>query len=213
MAPVQKRALLTREKILDALQALLKTEEFERISIADIARQGGVAVGSVYSHFKDKEALLPALLERRFDQAEAHVEAVHRDANAPAEFLPDPIQNDLKTTLNALLVMARQRVREDRGMLRALLTYRRLYPEKDDPRRSALTAQGVAAIQAALEPYRDEIQTKDAEAVARLVYYFVSVSYLDEAVFSPTPSVKAVTPSDEEKLEAYTQMLYLYLTT
>ncbi len=213
MAPVQKRALLTREKILDALLALLKTEEFERISIADIARQGGVAVGSVYSHFKDKDALLPALLERRFDRVVAEIDTAHRIDLDQGKPVAEAGAKDLRSMLKAMLVAARRRVREDRGMLRALLTYRRLYPDQDDPRRASLTVQGVEGLIQAFEPYSDEIRITDPEQAARIIYYFVSVSYLDEAVFSPTPSVKEVTPSDEEKLEAYTQMLYLYLTT
>ena len=62
MAKVQqKRAARTREKILAALEQLLESKEFEAISIADIARQGEVAVGSIYSHFEDKEALLDTM--------------------------------------------------------------------------------------------------------------------------------------------------------
>ena len=65
----QKRAIATREKILDGLEVLLERREFEMISIAELANEAGVAVGSVYSHFKDKDALLPALLDRQLEGA------------------------------------------------------------------------------------------------------------------------------------------------
>ena len=66
-----------------ALERLLRSQEFEMISVQDIAKEAGVAVGSVYSHFKDKTAFLEALLAYWREQVTARLKtAEEQDAAA-----------------------------------------------------------------------------------------------------------------------------------
>ena len=58
---------------MSALERLLRTQEFENIYVQDIDSEAGVAVGSVYSHFKDKTAFLEALLAFWREQVEAQL--------------------------------------------------------------------------------------------------------------------------------------------
>ena len=85
--PKQDRAIRTREKLMSALERLLRTQEFENISVQDIAREAGVAVGSVYSHFKDKTAFLEALLAFWREQVEAQL-AIAEAQDTRAAFRP-----------------------------------------------------------------------------------------------------------------------------
>ncbi|MGD2033147.1 MAG: TetR/AcrR family transcriptional regulator [Gammaproteobacteria bacterium] len=64
ITPRQERSQQTQEKLLDALEFLLRERYFEHITIQDIAAQAGVAVGTVYRRFRNKEALLPVLYAR-----------------------------------------------------------------------------------------------------------------------------------------------------
>ncbi|GAB5413405.1 MAG: hypothetical protein Cons2KO_10080 [Congregibacter sp.] len=66
-SPKQARSLDTQEKLLQALEEMLGERSFEQITIRDLAERAGVASGTVYRRFKDKEAMLPVLYER-FDQ-------------------------------------------------------------------------------------------------------------------------------------------------
>ena len=66
-SPKQTRSLDTQEKLLVALEELLAERFFEQITIRDLAERAGVASGTIYRRFKDKEALLPVLYQR-FDQ-------------------------------------------------------------------------------------------------------------------------------------------------
>ena len=66
-APKQTRSLDTQEKLLVALEDMLSERFFEQITIRDLAERAGVASGTIYRRFKDKEALLPVLYER-FDR-------------------------------------------------------------------------------------------------------------------------------------------------
>ena len=57
--PVQPRAFRTLERILAATEELLEERLFEQVAIADIAERAGVSVGTIYTRFADKSALLP----------------------------------------------------------------------------------------------------------------------------------------------------------
>lgn len=62
--PKQKRSQNTQERVLRALEDMLSERFFEQITIRDLAARSGVASGTIYRRFKDKEALLPVLYER-----------------------------------------------------------------------------------------------------------------------------------------------------
>lgn len=60
-APLQKRALATRQRILDATLELLTKASIDRISTNAIAQQAGVNIASLYKYFADKHAILGEL--------------------------------------------------------------------------------------------------------------------------------------------------------
>ncbi|WP_158257625.1 TetR/AcrR family transcriptional regulator [Haliangium sp. UPWRP_2] len=53
----------TANEILAAADALFSERGVERTSMADIAARAGLAVGTLYNHFRDREALLSTLLD------------------------------------------------------------------------------------------------------------------------------------------------------
>jgi len=64
MARTQARGDDTRERLIDAAARLAHLQGFHRTSLADVAKQSGVPVGNVYYHFKTKEALGKALIDK-----------------------------------------------------------------------------------------------------------------------------------------------------
>ena len=76
----------TYEAILTAARAEFATKGFGSARMEEIARTAGVSVGTVYNHFKDREALLSALLERQRDELIRRVdEALVQHENQPFE--------------------------------------------------------------------------------------------------------------------------------
>jgi len=69
--PVQARSRKTMTRILDAAEALLTESSIDRVGIADITATAGVAAGSFYTRFADKEDLLERLFERYLDDLRA----------------------------------------------------------------------------------------------------------------------------------------------
>lgn len=56
-----------KEKIINQLSLMLK-EEQDDISIRSLARETGIAVGTIYNYFSDKEELFKALFQKEWTQ-------------------------------------------------------------------------------------------------------------------------------------------------
>jgi AcrR family transcriptional regulator len=57
----------TAERILDAGEAIFAERGYDATSLTDIAERVGIRTPSLYNHFKNKQELYVAVLERRLD--------------------------------------------------------------------------------------------------------------------------------------------------
>lgn len=90
--PVQQRALVTYQRLLDAAGALLSERGVERISTNLVAERAGVSPPTLYHYFADKYALLAALGERLMAAQNALVEpGLHLDEPAIVRILLDHV--------------------------------------------------------------------------------------------------------------------------
>jgi AcrR family transcriptional regulator len=62
----QERSRQTRDRLLDAAEAVLARDGLEGATVPAIAAEAGVAVGSVYRRFPDKDGLFRGVYERFF---------------------------------------------------------------------------------------------------------------------------------------------------
>src|SRR5919112_521068 len=77
--PLRADARRNREKVLAAARSVF-SEHGRDAQIEDVARRGGVGVGTVYRHFPTKEALIEALMVDSFEATAAEgVAATPRD--------------------------------------------------------------------------------------------------------------------------------------
>ena len=53
----------TKEKIFDASVDLFSKKGFNDVSVREIAKQAGIREGSIYNHYKNKEAILDAIID------------------------------------------------------------------------------------------------------------------------------------------------------
>ncbi len=63
--PIQKRAIATREKLLSAANTLISEQGFDALRVEEVVGTAGVAKGTFFAHFKDKDALLEQIIGAR----------------------------------------------------------------------------------------------------------------------------------------------------
>ena len=75
-APIQKRAQLSVQRILDASGALLDEVGLERVTTELIAKRAGVNVATVYKYFPNKHAVLAELYRTHYEPRLGHFNGV-----------------------------------------------------------------------------------------------------------------------------------------
>ena len=76
----QSRSQKTRDRLLAAGFKLLRRKHFDELSVADIARSAGCAVGSFYLRFADKDQYFLAIAEVRRAQSRGQLDSCYTDA-------------------------------------------------------------------------------------------------------------------------------------
>lgn len=66
--PVQARTLKTRAKLIDAAKELVAQSGYEALRVDDLVKKAGVAKGTFFAHFRDKDALMDQLLGAEMDR-------------------------------------------------------------------------------------------------------------------------------------------------
>jgi AcrR family transcriptional regulator len=102
MARSSAQRVNTRQRLIDAAARLAHLQGFHRTTLADVAERSGVPLGNVYYHFKTKDALGEALIER--------LEATYAMARTAWEARADPkarLEAFIQTTLENRKVVAR----------------------------------------------------------------------------------------------------------
>lgn len=191
-----------------ALERLLRQQEFETISVQDIAREAGVAVGSVYSHFKDKTAFLEALLAYWHDQVETQLEASEAQDTVAAFRALGGLRDALAEATRAVQVQTR----ESGHILRAIHTYTRLHPEAGDEDWQTLVVRSFAPFQALFEVYGSEITLNDQDLATRMLGVFFNTIFIRSALMQQDTLLEAAGLDDEALAQQATDMVYAYLT-
>ena len=206
--PKQTRAIRTRKNLMAALERLLRTQEFETISVQDIAREAGVAVGSVYSHFKDKTAFLEALLAYWHEQVEAQLEiSESQDTKAALVAL-----GSLRAALYEATKAVHAQILENGHILRALQTYARLHPEAEDEDWQSLVVRSFAPIGELLDVFSDEITLTDRDLATRMLGVFFNTIFIRSALMPQDTLLDVAKLDAGTMIREVTDMAYGYLT-
>ena len=95
MKKVTKRAKLLprrapenrKQSILDAASEVFAGRDYEDVSVSEIVKQAGVAQGTFYLYFPNKQAILTALAESLLAELEGHLERVAAEQSTTIDFL------------------------------------------------------------------------------------------------------------------------------
>jgi AcrR family transcriptional regulator len=160
---VQARSQQTRNRLLDAAEALLREGGLESATVPAIAERAGVAVGSVYRRFSDKDAVLRSIYERFF----ARSIAANREAFADHGWHSLPLEQAARRLVDGMV----RGYRFHAPLLAPLIRYAETHPDAEFRRRAEqLRAEVFAGIAPLLLSRRGEIaHPVPEEAVAFLL--------------------------------------------
>jgi AcrR family transcriptional regulator len=113
----------TAQAIMDAAEDVFADEGLHAARMGDIAARAGVAVGTVYNHFQDREALLAGLVAARRSELLAQLDAA---ARAPGD---RPFLERLRALLVVMLTHAQSHRKFFHIMLQAEVgRYQQTFP-------------------------------------------------------------------------------------
>lgn len=98
-SPKQLRANQTVDAIVQATAKLLEESDLKNISINEIAKNAGVAIGSIYDYFKNKDSILHTIIE------------LH--ANSVLDNFRNILSNDIKNLDELSEILVNRFVREN----------------------------------------------------------------------------------------------------
>jgi AcrR family transcriptional regulator len=153
---VQSRSQQTRDRLLDAAESLLKKGGPDAATVPAIAEAAGVAVGSVYRRFPDKDAVLRGVYERFFSRSlEGNLAAL-----AEEHWRSVPLREMIRTLIRAMV----RGYELEAPLLAALLDYAEHHSDEAFRRHAeALRRSTFAAVERLLLARRTEIGHTHAE--------------------------------------------------
>jgi AcrR family transcriptional regulator len=160
---VQARSQRTRDRLLDAAEALLREGGPEKATVPAIARRARVAIGSVYRRFPDKDAVLRSIYERFFTRGIA----ANRHALAEARWRGVPLEPLVRRLVDGMV----HGYRFHAPLLAALLRYVDSHPDAEFRQHAEeLRAEAFASIRQLLWARREEIAHPNAEQAIEFLF-------------------------------------------
>ncbi|NNE65534.1 MAG: TetR/AcrR family transcriptional regulator [Pyrinomonadaceae bacterium] len=202
----QARSRATRDKLIAAFEDLLAEKYFDQITVAEIAERAGVAVGTVYRRFKNKEAFIPVMLE----QQRIRQEAMLSDPKARLEISDDATLHD---ALRAIAHYAWKQTKKEAHVIRTLYLFARLRPEIVSEGWNILEDQGLVQIKALVDHYSDEINRTDLDKASIMIFYFFNSILIERGLFGDLSPEFLADFDEEEFADEVADFAYGYLMT
>jgi AcrR family transcriptional regulator len=190
--PLQDRARRTTDRIINAVEDLLRQRPLERITIQEIVTLAGTTTGSFYARFASKDALLPYIYARYDADLSRRAEAMFANARWDRITLAEAVRGRVRAMITAY--------EERRWLMRAVTLFARTHPEgiPDDviERRRAASGRWSGII----DRFRDEITHPDPARAFRFAMFMLASTAREAVLFGDAPQAR-ITPGLRESLE------------
>jgi AcrR family transcriptional regulator len=184
-----------RQRILDAARKRFRYYGFRKTTMQEIARDAGVAVGTVYLYFKDKDDLLIAGTEEYVTRHRRQAEAIlASDASAA-----DKLQRYVLDRFRASQATRGGGYRPAAELLREVL---RVRPERRIEEGRMMAEYFLRILRLGMET--GELYTEDPERDARV--FLLSLAFL----FPSALDERAHTPTEEDALLVVDWFLHVW---
>lgn len=167
-----------RAEILAAALALFSERGFAATRIEDVAARAGIAKGTVYLHFPDKEALFTSLASGMTSPILERMEAMAAHDDMPGRLV-----------ITGLYVLAQQEIlgTERRHMLRLLMSEGQYFPTVAEFYHRNVLSVGLGLLRRVLEraARRGELRNPGLAAVPQIVFAPILMSVIWTSLFEP----------------------------
>lgn len=198
----QPRSQATRDRLIDALDALLKDRPFDAIGIGDIARRARVAPGTIYQRFHNRDAAVSILLElyyRRVQEWRPHA------GRTPVRF-----PANLRAALQLIARNAWDQVAGLGYIMRPAYLYSRLKPDLVGPTWNRLERIAHRGYVDFLRHYLSEVAPNDMQEAAGTMAALINLLTLGRLLHpeSQAPFLR----KREAFVREFVDLAYHYLT-
>lgn len=201
----QRRSEQTVRRLIDAATTLLDREGLEGTTIPKIAKAAGVAVGTVYVRFADRDALLRTVYMAFFMQARPYNNQRLAELNASTPSIADLVRAIVKNIVESY--------RSRRRLLRALLLYVETHDDPKFKKRAFKVNQDVfTTITSMLLERQRQIRHPDPEAAIRFGLLTLA-SILRTATLDQGSGTLPITLDDPRLADRIASMLLAYFRT
>jgi len=179
----QQRSREKKEKILAAMDTLLRDKAFSEIGINDIAREAGVSPATIYQRFQNRDASASILLELYFQRVEEWARRKRKKKVLQGK-------TSLYDALLSIAYDAWNQIEALGHIMRPAYLYSRLRPDLAGPEWTRLESVAVEGFRNFLAPYRDVIDSDDLRKTAGVLGYFFNFMMLGRLLHSDdVPSI------------------------
>lgn len=187
-----------------ALERLLRKKDFDDIGIAELAAEAGVAVGTVYRRFENKEALVPLLFDLWHERSQAQLAHAAIEASTLATA-------DLRSLLREQMRAAHRFIRAQAHILRAVYLQGRLKPHLIGDDWKALWQAARKGNLAFLQLVSDRIARRDLERAADTMIYLANTALVEKALFGDDGAGFVMTLDGDAFADEIADVVYGYL--
>ena len=185
----QNRSIEKKERILKALDHLLKKKSFEQISIAEVAARAKVSPATIYQRFNNRDALLAILIELYFRRVQEWAEANQDNSEI---LTADNVRQ-------ALITLGRNSWRQAEALeylLKPAYLYSRLRPDLLGPTWQQLEQRAFSGFKQFLSKFENEFSGQDIDRCANGVAYFYNLMLVGRLLHRDSGSVVLKSEND-----------------
>jgi AcrR family transcriptional regulator len=197
----QSRSREKRDRILAAMESLLRKKSFSEISVAELAAAAHVPAATIYQRFENRNATGSVLLELYFQRVEEW-------AGRP----PNKRLLAITPLREALRLIARDGLRQITELghiMRPAYLYSRQRPDLVGPEWSRLESLALQGFRELLSQRADQARIRDLDRAAALLSYFFNLMLLGPLLHDDSASQLF---NDPERFAAdLADMAYRYL--
>lgn len=178
----QGRSIEKKERILKALDFLLKKKSFEQISIADVAARAKVSPATIYQRFNNRDALLAILIELYFRRVQEWSEANKDNSELIAA-------KNLQQGLIALGKNVWRQAQALEYLLKPAYLYSRLRPDLLGSTWQQLEQHAFAGFKQLISKFEQEISDQSLDRCADGAAYFYNLMLVGRLLHKDSRSV------------------------